>query len=325
MPRITYAEAFIDGIRSVLAEDPTLTVVGRDILGVGATRGYEKKLHADYADRVIDPPTSEQAITGLGIGAAMNGVHMFVHLGTANFSLEACAQFVNEASVARYMSNGQLSVPVTFHMFHGVRGGGAAQHSLSPQSMFANNAGLEVVLPSTAYDVKGLIRTALKNPNPTMFLNHTRILGIESDVPAETYEIPFGKADVKRPGRDVTVVAFSRMVHRVLEAAETLSKEGIEVELIDPRTAEPLDADAICASVEKTGRLVTVEESIQSCSVSSEVGSLVAERAFGALKAPIVRLARKATPVPYSPPLEEFITPMPDDIVRAVRRAMGKG
>jgi pyruvate/2-oxoglutarate/acetoin dehydrogenase E1 component len=322
MPRITYAEAFIDGIRSCLADDPHLTVVGRGLFGIEPSGIHEKKLHQEYPDRIIDPPTSEQAIAGLGIGAAMAGVHTFVHMGTASFSLEACNQFINEAAVARYMTNGGVSVPVTFHMFHGVRGGGAAQHSLSPQAMFANNAGLEVVLPSTAYDVKGLIRTALRNPNPTLFLNHTQILGREDEVPAGPYEIPFGQAEVKRAGRDVTLVAFSRMLIRSLEAAELLAREGIEVEVVDPRTAAPLDEAAICASVEKTGRLVTVEESIQSCSVASEIGALVAERAFRALKAPIVRLARRPVPVPFARQLEDFVTPQVADIAAAVRRAL---
>ena len=322
MAKLTYAEAFIDGIHSVLADNPLLTIVGRDILGGGSTQKIEKKLYRDYSDRMISPPTSEQAIAGLGIGAAMAGVPMFVHFGTGSFSLEAFNQFVNEAAIARYMSNGRLAVPATFHMFHGVRGGGGAQHSLSPQAMYSNAAGLEVVLPSTAYDVKGLIRTALKNANPTIFINHTRILALEGEVPAGAYDIPFGVADVKRQGRDVTVVALSRMVHRALEAADLLAEEGIDVEVVDPRTAVPLDEDAICASVEKTGRLVTVEESIQSCSVASEIGSMVAEKAFHALKAPIARVARLAVPVPYSPPLEDFITPLAGDIVAAVRKVM---
>lgn len=323
MAMITYAEAFIDGIHSVLSTDPLLSLIGRDILGGGvATREIERKLLRDFPDRIIDPPTSEQAIAGLGIGAAMAGVPMFIHFGTGSFSLEAFNQLVNEAGVARYMTNGQLKVPATFHMFHGVRGGGAAQHSLSPQSMYANAAGLEVVLPSTPHDVKGLIRTALRNANPTIFINHTRILDVVGEVPADDYDIPFGRGDVKRRGRDVTVVAFSRMVHRALEAAAVLAKEGIEVEVVDPRTAVPLDEESICASVEKTGRLVTVEESIQSCSVGSEIASMVAEKAFRSLKAPIVRLARKPVPVPYSPPLEDFITPLTADIVAAVKKAV---
>jgi pyruvate/2-oxoglutarate/acetoin dehydrogenase E1 component len=322
MPSISYAQAFIDGIHSVMAADPTMTVIGRDILSHGSQRAFEKRLHADFGERVIDPPTSEQAISGLGIGAAMGGVHMMVYLGTANFSLEAMAQFVNEASVARYMSNGQVEVPVTFMMYQGVRGGGSAQHSLSPQAMFANNAGLEVVLPSSPYDVKGLIRTALRNRNPTMFLNHTGLMSLEGEVPGEDYEIPFGVADVKRPGRDVTVVALSRMVQRSLQAAEILAKEGIEVEVLDPRTAVPLDEKAICDSVARTGRLVTVEESIQFCSIASEVSSMVSEKAFHSLKGPVVRVARKAVPVPFSKPLEDFITPSTADIVAAVRKAV---
>jgi pyruvate dehydrogenase E1 component beta subunit len=323
MATITYAQAFIDGIYQAMAEEPRLTVIGRSILGHGGARGLERKLMADFASRIIDPPTAEGGVAALAIGAAMAGERVFAHFGTASFALEAFNQLVNEAAVARYMSNGQVSVPVTFHMYHGIRGGGAAQHSASPQAMFAGVAGLEVVLPSTAADAKGLIRTALKNDNPTVFINHTRIMGLEGEVPDGDTAIPFGRADVKREGTDVTAVAMSRMVHRTLEAAEIVANEGIETEVVDPRTAAPLDTDGICASVAKTGRLVTVEEAIGPCSIASEVAAAVAEGAFGALKAPVVRIARAPVPVPFSPPLEDAITPSAADIAAAIRKVMG--
>ena len=323
MAVITYAQAFFDGIHGMMASEPSLTIIGRSILGHGAGRGLDRKLTADFASRIIDPPTAEGGVAALAIGAAMAGMPIFAHFGTASFALEAFNQLVNEAAVAHYMSNGQVSVPATFHMYHGVRGGGAAQHSASPQAMFAGVAGLEVVLPSTPADAKGLIRTALKNDNPTIFINHTRIMGLEGEVPDGDYAIPFGKADVKRRGIDVTAVAMSRMVHRTLEAAEIVAAEGIETEVVDPRTAAPLDSEGICASVEKTGRLVTVEEAIGPCSIASEIAATVAANAFAALKAPIVRLARAPVPVPFSPPLEDAITPTAADIAAAIRKVMG--
>ena len=323
MAIITYAQAFFDGIHAMMASEPRMSIIGRSIFGHGAGRGFERKLAADFAGRIIDPPTAEGGVAALAIGAAMAGERIFAHFGTASFALEAWNQLVNEAAVAHYMSNGQVSVPVTFHMYHGVRGGGGAQHSASPQGMFANVAGLEVVLPSTPADVKGLIRTALKSDNPTIFINHTALMGIEGEVPDGESDIPFGQADIKRQGTDVTAVALSRMVHRTLEAAEIVAADGIETEVVDPRTAAPLDADTICASVAKTGRLVTVEEAIGPCSIGSEIAATVAEHAFGALKAPIVRLARAPVPVPFSPPLEDAITPSAKDIAAAIRKVMG--
>ncbi len=322
MATITYAQAFIDGIHSMMASEPSLGIIGRSILGHGAGRDLDRKLKEDFASRIIDPPTAEGGVAALAIGAAMAGMRVFAHFGTASFAFEAFNQLVNEAAVAHYMSNGQVSVPVTFHMYHGIRGGGGAQHSASPQAMFTQVAGLEVVLPSTPADVKGLIRTALKSDNPTIFINHTRIMGLEGEVPGGDYDIPFGQADVKREGTDVTAVAFSRIVHRTLEAAEIVANEGIETEIVDPRTAAPLDAEGICRSVEKTGRLVTVEEAIGPCSIGSEIAATVAEHAFGALKAPIVRLARAPVPVPFSPPLEDAITPSAEDIAAAIRKAV---
>ncbi len=229
---------------------------------------------------------------------------------------------VNEAAVAHHMSNGALRVPVVYHMLHGLRGGGAAQHSHSPQAMLWNAAGLEIVLPSHPSDVKGLLRSAIKSDNPTVFINHARLMDIEEDVPEGDYTIPFGRGDIKRAGRDVTVVATSFVVHAALTAAKTLEGEGVDVEVLDPRTLVPLDRDIILQSVGRTGRVVIADETNLNCGIASELSAIVAEYGFKFLRAPIARVARPNVPTPFSQPLEQAITPSADRICEAVRRTM---
>lgn len=320
----SFAQAMVDGLSYSLASDPRILVIGRGMTGHGPEMEAENALHAKYAGRIDDPPTSEGVVASVAIGAAMAGNPTFVHFGTAVFAFEACNQILNEAGNARYMSNGQLKVPAIFHMFHGIRGGGGAQHSQSPVSMYANVPGLQVVLPSSPADVQGLLRAAFQSDHPTVMLNHTKLLGLKGEVPEGDFTIPFGKADVKRKGKDVTVVATSLTVQAALKAAEALSKDGIDVEVVDPRTVVPLDVDTICNSVRKTGRLVVVDEGVQTCSVASEIAACVAERAFDALKAPILRVTRPHVPVAYAPPLEEYVTQTPEKIAAAVKKVMGK-
>jgi pyruvate dehydrogenase E1 component beta subunit len=322
MAHIKYAEALVEGLYISMERDPRVSLIGRHVLGLSPLRNLMDRIRDTFADRIFDPPTSEAGIAAVGVGAAMAGDRPFVDIATASFSFEAWPQIVNEAATAHYMSGGQVTVPVVFHMIHGLRGGGAAQHSHSPQSMMWNCPGLEIVLPSSPSDVKGLICTAIKSDNPTVFIDHPKLFGMEGEVLEGHYEIPFGQADIKREGRDVTVVATSLMVQVALEAADTLSKEGIEVEVVDPRTIVPLDKERICGSVAKTGRLVVVDECNMSCGIASEIATIVAEAAFGSLKAPIARVARPDVPVPFSSPLEDFITPTPDKITAAVRKML---
>lgn len=319
MPKKTYAAAFVDGIYGAMRRDKSLR-----IMGTGFGGKFEEKLLKAYKARIYEPPTSEGAMAALGTGAAMNGMPMMLHFGTSAFMLEAWNQICHEAAVSHYMSGGDIDVPVTFHGFHGVRAAGAPQHSTSPQSMAANIPGLEVVLPSTPYDAKGLIASALKSRNPTIFLNHTKLMGIEGEVPTRAYEIPIGKADVKRRGRDVTIVASSWLLQVSLSAAALLSEEGISAEVLDLRTVAPLDTAAIFRSVRKTGRLVAVDESPPSCSIASEVIACVAEHAFDALKAPAERVCRAPAPTPFSPPLEAFTVPSAETIAAAARKSLGR-
>ncbi len=323
MTKISHAQALVDALHGSMARDPSISLIGSYVLGLGPLRFLVSKIRDDFGDRVFDPPCAEAAIASLGIGAAMAGGRPFVDIGTASFVFEAWSQIVNEAANAHYMSGGQITVPIVFHMLHGLRGGGAAQHSHSPQAMMWNNPGLEIVLPASPRDAKGLLNTAIASDNPTIVLDHAKLLGIEGEVPDGDYKIPFGVADVKREGSDVTVVATSRMVQVALEAADRLSGDGIDVEVVDPRTIVPLDKEAICASVEKTGRLVVADETNVSCGIASEISAMVAEQAFSSLRAPIMRVARPDVTMPFSPPLEDHLTPSADKIVDAVMKTLG--
>jgi pyruvate dehydrogenase E1 component beta subunit len=319
----SYAAALVEALYDSLVADDRVSLIGSYVLGLGPQRHLMDRLRNDFRDRIDDPPTSEAGAAAIGVGAAMAGMRPFVDLGTASFSFLAWSPVINEGPIAHYMSGGRISVPVTFHLLHGVRGGGAAQHSQSPQSMMANAPGLEIAVPSTAADVYGLVRSAFMSNNPTVIASHAKLLGIETEVPRDKKPIPFGRATVTRRGKDVTVVANSLMAHYSLAAAETVAKEGIDVEIVDLRTLAPLDEDAILESVGRTGRLVVVDECPPRCGFASEVSATVVERGFDLLKAPIRRVTRAHVPVPYSAPLEAEVTPDPAKIAAAVRHVVG--
>lgn len=325
MRQISYAAAIVEALRTSLVEDSNVVLVGSYVLGLGPKRVLMDSVRNEFADRIYDPPTSEAAIVSLGAGAAMAGARPFVDIGTASFGYVGWSPLVNEAAVAHHMSNGALCVPAVYHMLHGLRVGGAAQHSHSPQAMLWNAAGLEIVLPSHPYDVKGLIRSAIKSNNPTVFINHARLMDIEGDVPEEDYVVPFGRASIKRAGRDVTVVATSFIVHAALSAADQLANEDIEVEIVDPRTLVPFDRATIIDSVRRTGRLVVADETNLTCGVASEISAIVAEEGFAFLRAPIVRIARPDVPTPFSKPLEDAMTPTAAKIMDGVRRVLAQG
>ncbi len=322
MRETSYAAAIAEALRYSFRDDPSFSLVGSYVLGLGPKRVLMDPIRAEFPDRIYDPPISEAAIVSIGAGAAMAGARPFVDIGTGSFTYVGWSPLVNEAAVARHMSNGTLKAPVVYHILHGLRVGGAAQHSHSPQAMLWNAAGLEIVIPSSPYDVKGLIRAAIKSDNPTMFVNHARLMDIEGDVPEEDYVVPLGKADIKRKGRDVTIVATSFVVQTALAAAEILAKEGIEAEVLDPRTLVPFDRDTLLQSVARTGRLVIADETNLSCGIPSEISALVAEHGFKSLKAPISRVARPDIPTPFSAPLELAITPTAERIAEAVRRTV---
>ncbi len=321
MPDKSYAQAMLDGILYSFETDPTTRVIGPSFAQGRGTPETQEAFFGTYGDRVMQPPISEGVIASVGAGAAMAGLRPFVNFGTATFAFEAMNQIVNEAGNAHFMSGGQMTAPVIYHMFAGVRGGGGPQHSTSPQSLYANCPGLRLVLPASPADIQGLIRTAFKGANPTVIINHTKLMGLKGEVAEGDFDIPFGVADVKREGGDVTVVATSLMVVRALEAAEELAADGIDVEVVDPRTIVPLDRDTILASVAKTGRLVAVDEAGGTCSIASEIVALTAEAGL-ALKAAPVRVTRPDVPVAFSPPLEGAVSPGREEIAEAIRKAM---
>jgi pyruvate dehydrogenase E1 component beta subunit len=319
MGELAYYEAKLQALREILAADDRVHLIGGSFLGLSPRRGLFREIEKNYPGRVISPPISELGYCGLATGAAMTGLRPIVDLSTGSFIFEAWPQVVNEAANAFYMSGGQTRAPVVFHMLHGLRGGGAAQHSHSPQAMLWNCPGLEIVLPSSPRDVRGLLKTAANTDNPTIFIDHILLFEVRGQVPETDDAIPFGQADVKRAGDDVTVIATSYMVQRCLTVADRLDGEGILVEVVDPRTLVPLDFEAMLASVEKTRRVVIVDECHQSCGVAAELAARIAEAGFDKLKAPIRRVNTLDVPVPYSEPLEDFISPSESRIAETIR------
>ena len=319
-PIKTFAQAMAEGLHEALAADERVVVFGGGFAGVSGHGAAFAPLFKAFPERFVAPPISELGVAGVGAGAAMTGLRPVVDLGTGSFAFEAFAAIANEAAVAYYTSNRQTAVPVLYHLHSGIRGAGGAQHSHAPHALFWQTPGLQIVLPGAPADVKGLLRYALlRSQNPTIFVNHYRLLGVTGPVPDEPYETPFGQAEVKRAGTDVTLVACGVMVPRALVAAERLAGEGIAVEVVDPRTLVPLDMDTILASVRKTGRLVTADETPSSCGVAGELLARVCETAFADLKAPPRRVAMPDVPIPFSEPLEEYVTPTEERLVETVR------
>lgn len=323
MREITYAEAMVEALHEIMEADEHVYLIGSYFLGLSPRRVLLEPLRAKFGARVFDPPISEAGYCGLAAGAAMAGLRPIVGVGTASFLFEAFPQVVNEAANAHYMTGGQTRVPVVFHILHGIRGGGAAQHSHSPQGMLWNTPGLQIMLPASPRDVKGLLKTAARSDNPTVFVDHSRLFEVKGPVPEGDYSIPFGQADLKRTGKDVTLVATSFMVQRALGAAEELAREGVDAEVVDLRTLVPLDKRTMLGSVAKTGRLVIADECHRSCGVAAELAAIVAEEGFGHLKAPVKRVTALDVPVPFSRPMEAFMEPGEEKIVRAVREVLG--
>lgn len=321
MRELAYYEAKLEALSEIMA-DERVHLMGGSFLSLSPRRSLFQKISKQYPERVVSPPISELGYCGLAIGAAMAGLRPVVDLSTGSFIYEAWPQVVNEAANAFYMSGGQTRAPVVFHLLHGIRGAGAAQHSHSPQAMLWNCPGLEIVLPSSPRDVKGLLITAVNSPNPTIFIDHVQLFEIRGPVPEGDAAIPFGQAEVKRAGRDVTVIATSLEVQRSLNVAEQLAREGIEVEVVDPRTLVPLDFAMLLQSVEKTGRVVIADQCHRSCGIAAELAARIVEEGFDKLKAPIRRVTTPDVPIPFSPPLEEFVTPTESRIIEAIRSVL---
>ena len=277
-------------------------------------------LFAKYgAERLCDTPICERGFVGLGCGAAMTGTRPVIDFMFIDFLNDAFGELINQIAKMQYMSSGRLRMPILLRGCIGIGHSAATHHSGSYHSIYSHIPGLRVVVPSTPYDAKGLFTRALRCDDPVLFLEPRELMATKGPVPAEPYEIEFGKARIAREGRDVTVVAIALMVQRSISAADQLAKEGISVEVIDPRTVSPLDTDTILASVKKTGRLLIVDEAFSPCSLVAEIAARVADTGFDDLDAPIRRLNGAFAPTPYSPPLEKAVTPQIEDIVKAIR------
>jgi pyruvate dehydrogenase E1 component beta subunit len=322
MRELAYYEAKFEALEEIMAADERVHLINGTFLSLSPHRHVFQNLQKKYGHRMISPPISELGFCGLATGAAMAGLRPIVDLSTGSFIYEAWPQVANEAANAYSMSGGQTKVPVVFHLFHGLRGGGAAQHSGSPQAMLWNCPGLEIAIPSSPRDVKGLLKTAVATDNPTLFVDHTKLLDMRGEIADDDKPIPFGVAEVKRPGGDVTLIATSYTVQVALRVAARLSTKGIEVEVIDPRTLVPFDLGTILSSLDKTHRVVIADETHQSCGVAAEIAARIAESGFDKLKTRIRRVSTLDVPVPYSPPLEAHIGPSEARIMEAVRAAV---
>jgi pyruvate/2-oxoglutarate/acetoin dehydrogenase E1 component len=321
MREITYRVAINEGLREELDRDKSVYLLGEDIQDPWeGTYKVTKGLSTDYGpERIRNTPISECAIVGAALGSALTGLRPVAEIMYIDFMTIAMDQTINQAAKIRYMSGGQVKVPLVIRTQGGAGRSMGAQHSNSLEAWFVHTPGLYVVMPSTPYDAKGLIKTAIRDDNPVIFIEHKSLYMSKGEVPEEEYLIPFGKADVKRKGRDITIIATSRMVQYALEAASELAKDGIEAEVIDPRTLVPLDEETILESVKRTSRLVITHEAVERCGWGAEVVALVAEKAIGYLDAPIRRVAAKNSPIGMAPLFENYIIPGTKDIIRTVK------
>ena len=317
---ITFGKAINEALAEELRRDERVFVIGEDVAEAGTPFKVLSGLVDEFGtDRVIDSPISEAGITGLCVGAAMTGMRPVVDIMFGDFLTLVMDQLVNQAAKAHYMSGGSLNVPLVLRTTLGATRRSAAQHSQSLQAWVSHIPGLKVVIPSTPADAKGLLKTAIRDDNPVVFIEDKLHYPLVGDVPDGEYTIPLGVADIKHPGDDVTVVATSSMVQASLAAAELLAADGISAEVIDPRTTSPLDHETIIRSVEKTGRSVVVDEGHRSYGVTAEIAAMIAEEAFYHLDAPVRRLGARDVPIPFSPPLEDATVPTPDTIAATVR------
>ena len=327
--KITYKDAVNEAIAQEMERDSSVIVMGEDNVGGsgspgamdawGGVLGVTKGLYGKFGDRIMDTPISESAFIGAAVGAAACGMRPVAELMFVDFMGVCFDSMLNQAAKFRYMFGGKAETPVVIRTMYGAGFQAAAQHSQCLYSLFAHIPGLKVVIPSTPYEVKGLLIQAIRDNDPVIFFEHKALYGMKGEVPEEPYTIPFGKANIVREGKDITIVALGRMVHMATQAAAALAKDGIEAEIIDPRTISPLDEDTILKSVEKTGKLVVVDESHQRCSMAADISAVVAQGAFNALTAPIKLVTAPHVPVPFNGALEKLYIPDAAKIEAAAR------
>jgi pyruvate/2-oxoglutarate/acetoin dehydrogenase E1 component len=326
VPEVTFIEALRTTLEEEMRRDPCLMLIGEDIGRYGGIFGVTKGLLDKFGPlRVRSTPISESAIIGSALGAALTGTPTVAELMYMDFTACAMDQIVNQAAKMRYMSGGKLKVPLVIRTQEGGGRGNAAQHSQSLEALFLHIPGLKIVMPSTPADARGLLATAIRDDNPVLFIEHKLLYATKGMVPDGEHLLPLGQADVKRPGKDVTIVTISHMVLKALRAAERLAAEGIEAEVIDLRTLAPLDLGCVLRSVQKTNRVVIAHEACKRGGFGGELAAQIQEEAFDLLDAPIQRVGALDVPIPYSKPMEEYVIPDEERIVAAVRRVLGRG
>ncbi|MDR7415524.1 MAG: alpha-ketoacid dehydrogenase subunit beta [Armatimonadota bacterium] len=325
MREITMAQAIREALAEEMRRDPRVFLLGEDVAEAGHPFKVLTGLVQEFGrERVIDTPISEAGFTGIAVGAAMTGMRPVVDIMFGDFLTLAMDQIVNQAAKIHYMSGGKLKVPLVVRTTLGATRRSAAQHSQSLHAWFSHIPGLKVALPATPYDAKGLLKTAIRDDNPVLFFEDKMMYQVKGPVPEEEYTIPFGVADIKRPGRHVTLVATSSMVYVALDAARILEQEGIEAEVVDPRTTLPLDVETLVASARKTGRVIVIDEGYRGYGVTAEIAAVIAEEAFYDLEAPVRRLGAMDVPVPFSPVLEDQTVPTPEQVAAVARELCGR-
>jgi pyruvate/2-oxoglutarate/acetoin dehydrogenase E1 component len=325
MPELTYREAVRDTLATAMREDEDVFIMGEDIAEMGGSMGVTQGLVDEFGpERVRNTPISEMAIVGAGIGAAMQGMRPVVEIMYEDFLTLSLEQIVNQAAKHRYMSGGQLKVPLTIRTQGGAGWSPGAQHAQQLEAWLVHIPGLKVVFASTPEDVRGLLWSSIYDDNPVIFFEHRTLYGIKANVPDELEPIPLGRARVHREGEDVTVIATGRLVHESLAAADEAEKEGVSVEVVDPRTLQPLDEDSLVGSVKKTNRAVVAHEAVTRMGFGAEVAAVLQFQAFDWLDAPIERVGAKFVPLPFAPVMEEFVVPHAEDVLEAIRRTVGR-
>lgn len=325
MREITYAASIAEAIKEEMKQDENVIVIGEDVGPYGGNFKTTAGLWSEFGDtRVIDTPISEAGFTGAGLGLAITGMKPVVELMFGDFVAVAMDQLINQIAKMRYMSGGKIKVPIVIRTNIGAGRSSAAQHSQSLHAFFMHVPGFKIAMPSNPYDAKGLLKTAIRDESPVMFFEHKMLYNQKGFVPDEEYTIPFGSAKIIKEGKDVTILATSLMVHKSLEAANILSKENIDVEIIDPRTLIPLDEEKILSSVKKTKHLLIVDEGYERCGITSEIAFLVMNKVFDYLDAPIERVCNMNVPIPFSKPLEEFVIPNTERIIKKVKQILGE-
>src|SRR6266536_3566487 len=325
MPEISYREAVRDALARAMRDDDDVFIMGEDIAEMGGSMGVTQGMLAEFGpERVRNTPISEMALVGAGVGAAMQGMRPVVEVMYEDFLTLATEQIINQAAKHRYMSGGQLKVPLTVRTQGGAGWSPGAQHAQQLEAWFVHIPGLKVVFPSTPADVRGLLWSSIYDDNPVVFFEHRTLYGIKEEVPDELEPIPLGKARVHREGEDVTVIATGRLVHEALNAAALAEERGVSVEVVDPRTLQPLDEDALIGSVKKTNRCVVAHEAVARMGFGAEIAAVVQEKAFDWLDAPVERVGAKFAPIPFAPVMEEYVVPHAADVLDAIHRTVGR-